>query len=94
MQRKELTESDVDLVKLMWAKRGELVVLGFNVRQQYLEAEAKIHNRVGEIDTELNTLVKLLREKLNISEDWKLDLAEGAFVNPALGEEPVQTEEG
>ena len=95
MQTKELQPGDLELVRSMWGKRGDLIALGFNIRQQYLEAEGKVYGKVDELDAELNTLVKILRDKIKVSEDWKLDLGRGVFVGPPteVSEETVESED-
>ena len=82
MQTKELQERDLEIVRAMWSKRGELVSVGFNLRQQYLETEERVYKKLAELDTELNTMMKLVREKTGVSAEWKVDLANGVFVKP------------
>lgn len=81
MSTKELNQNDIEFIRSMWVKRGGLVGLGFNIRQQYLEAEEKIYKQVAALDADLNSFVKMLRERDGLSEDWRLDLDKGVFVN-------------
>ena len=82
MNSKQILPSDADLVRELWSNRAELVNLHFTVRQQYLTTESRIFTKTAELDTQLESLVKQLREKNEVPENWRLDLAKGVFVGP------------
>tara|TARA_R110002126_G_scaffold155054_1_gene302093 strand:- start:5005 stop:5277 length:273 start_codon:yes stop_codon:yes gene_type:complete len=79
---KTLSSEDFNLIKNMWAQKGQLATMGFNIRQEFLETEQKISSKVGEVDSELGIFIKTLRTKHEVPVDWKLDLSTGAFVSP------------
>lgn len=78
----EVQVRDEDLVELrsLIAAQSELAMFHFKLRREYLETEAKIAQKIEELQEKANKKVIELREASGAPEDSKLDLSKKAFV--------------
>ena len=78
----EVQVKDEDLVELksLIAGQSELAMFHFKLRREYLETEAKLTQKIEELQKKVNEKVIELRDAAGAPEDSKLDLTKKVFV--------------
>ena len=101
VERKEIEEEDVAIIKGMDEKQESLTKLHSKIRKDFLRAEAVILREQGSLEREFKTFILGVAKSMELDENeiknWKLDLELGAFIKevaePEIPKEILLAEE-